>query len=443
MIIPLIRNYINVINPFVITRAMHKQLDPNSSYVKALLNDDVVWLCNLFLKKGFEIRVVGGAVRDMLMQRKAKDIDLSTTATPDEMIKVFQQSNVRYIETGLQHGTLTAHINKNDFEVTTLRIDVETYGRLAKVEFTHDWRLDALRRDLTFNAMSMDINAMLYDYFDGETDLKNGKVRFVGDAECRIKEDYLRILRYFRFYGRIAPDIHQHESVTLNNIKKLAAGLKQIAVERIWVEMSKILTGGHAPHLVKLIYDLGVAENIALPACEEKHFTEFEKVWTDTRGVQPHPVSLLVTLVDTANQAEQLAIKWKLSTNEKNLACFIASHRYQTVAERIDSSEAVFKHASLKYYQDILVRKCNPKNTVLIKDQVRELLHYEGKTTESELIAKWTVPKFPITGADLKKKGVKQGPDMGRILNKLKDLWIESYYTLTKDYLLEKVDVYG
>lgn len=87
-------------------------------------------------------------------------------------------------------------------------------------------------------------------------------MRFVGDAECRIKEDYLRILRYFRFYGRIAPDIHQHESVTLNNIKKLAAGLKQIAVERIWVEVSKILTGGHAPHLVKLIYDLGVAENI-------------------------------------------------------------------------------------------------------------------------------------------------------------------------------------
>lgn len=158
------------------TTTMQRQLDIGSNEVRTILQGDVSFLCEIFLKNGYEIRVVGGSVRDMLMKQKSKDIDLSTTATPDEMIKVFNKNNIRYIETGLQHGTLTVHFNEKDYEITTLRIDVETYGRAAKVEFTHDWMLDAERRDLTVNAMSMDVDGYLYDYFGGETDLKEGKV---------------------------------------------------------------------------------------------------------------------------------------------------------------------------------------------------------------------------------------------------------------------------
>ena len=158
--------------------ATNRQLDKTLPEVKYILQDEVVQLCKLFIKNGFEIRIVGGAVRDMLMKKPAKDIDLSTNATPNQMIEIFKENEIKFYETGLQHGTLTAHINNTDYEITTLRIDVETYGRQAKVEFTNDWFLDAERRDLTFNSMSMDVNAMLYDYFQGESDLKASKVIF-------------------------------------------------------------------------------------------------------------------------------------------------------------------------------------------------------------------------------------------------------------------------
>ena len=156
-----------------------RQLDTTLPEVSNLLNTEVKWLCNLFLNKGYEIRVIGGAVRDMLMEKFPKDIDLSTTATPDQMIDLCKEKEIRYIETGLHHGTLTIHLNERDYEVTTLRIDVETFGRLAKVEFTQDWYLDAERRDLTVNAMSVDINGVLHDYFNGEEDLKNWKVSII------------------------------------------------------------------------------------------------------------------------------------------------------------------------------------------------------------------------------------------------------------------------
>jgi len=154
-----------------------RQLDRSDPYVTGLLRDDVIKLCKMFSERDYEIRLVGGCVRDMLSKRVAKDIDISTTATPDQMIELFKANSIRFIETGLQHGTLTVHYGDIDYEITTLRIDVETYGRAAKVRFTNDWKLDALRRDLTFNAMSLDIDGNLYDYFDGEKDLHNGMVR--------------------------------------------------------------------------------------------------------------------------------------------------------------------------------------------------------------------------------------------------------------------------
>lgn len=156
-----------------------RQMDTTFPEVSNLLNTEVKWLCSLFLNKGYEIRVIGGAVRDMLMGKLPKDIDLSTTATPNQIIDLCKEKKIRYIETGLQHGTLTIHLKERDYEVTTLRIDVETFGRLATVEFTQDWYLDAERRDLTVNAMSVDVNGVLHDYFNGEEDLKDWKVSII------------------------------------------------------------------------------------------------------------------------------------------------------------------------------------------------------------------------------------------------------------------------
>lgn len=230
---------------------------------RELLTDELLTVVNAFLGRGHEVRIVGGAVRDILLSRQLpKDIDLSTTAIPDEMIAVFKESGIRYIETGLEHGTLTAHLNGHNFEITTLRIDTQHDGRRAVVEFVNDWKLDAERRDLTINAMSIDFDGNLFDYFGGVEDLKAKHVRFVGDPEKRIKEDYLRILRYFRFYGRISETSNDHAQMTMKIIEKCASGLRNVAVERVWTELSRILTANFAPSLLKQMYELGVAENI-------------------------------------------------------------------------------------------------------------------------------------------------------------------------------------
>ena len=254
----------------------------DTPHFRALLTPELRRLESLFRSNGYSFRLVGGVVRDLLLEQPAKDIDIATECTPNDMITLFEQNGIRYIPTGLQHGTVTVHLNSTDYEITTLRIDRETDGRHATVDFTKDWRLDALRRDLTINAMSLELDGTLYDYFDGQRHLAERKVAFVGDAHSRIREDYLRcgtgrfvlkrvcimisvycrILRYFRFYGRIVPAAENHDPATLDAIRETAGGLRGVSVERVWVEMGKILTGNHAPHLVRVMYQLGVAENI-------------------------------------------------------------------------------------------------------------------------------------------------------------------------------------
>ena len=235
-----------------------------SESFKKLLTPSLLKLEKLFADNGYNLRLVGGVVRDLLLGKAPKDVDLATECTPDDMIRLFDSQGIRYIPTGLEHGTVTVHVENTgtDYEITTLRVDRETDGRHALVNFTTDWRLDAERRDLTINAMSLDFNGTLYDYFEGQRHLAEKRVLFVGDATSRIKEDYLRILRYFRFYGRIVPSAGQHDAETLEAICSLAHGLENISVERIWMEVRRIVTGGHAPHLIRTMYSTRVAKYI-------------------------------------------------------------------------------------------------------------------------------------------------------------------------------------
>jgi len=229
---------------------------------------EVVALADVFKKHNYELRIAGGAVRDFLHpsgEVKPNDIDFATDATPSQMKDMFTRENIRMInvEGGEKHGTITARIlDSENFEVTTLRVDKVTDGRKAEVEFTTDWQVDAERRDLTINSMFLDLNGKLYDYFGGKKDLHGHRIAFVGSADRRIQEDYLRILRYFRFYGRIvgeeietdsqllksySPTLKRHEKGTICAIKGNADGLGQISGERIWSEWKKILSGrfGH------------------------------------------------------------------------------------------------------------------------------------------------------------------------------------------------------
>lgn len=229
-----------------------------------LLTPPLLHLEDIFKRRGYSLRLVGGVVRDLLLGVKPKDVDLATECTPPEMVDMFEAANIRYIPTGIQHGTITVHIKEpqTDYEITTLRVDRETDGRHAVVDFTTDWKLDAERRDLTINAMSLDFQGNLYDCFDGQKHLAERRIVFVGNPVTRIREDYLRILRYFRFYGRLVRQEEQHELENMNAIKTLAPGLRNISVERVWTEMRRILIGRHAPHLVRKMYETGVADCI-------------------------------------------------------------------------------------------------------------------------------------------------------------------------------------
>jgi tRNA nucleotidyltransferase (CCA-adding enzyme) len=403
-----------------------------SDSFKKLLTPSLLKLERLFVDNGYHLRLVGGVVRDLLLGKAPSDVDLATECTPKDMIRLFETRGIRYIPTGLEHGTITVHIGDKgtDYEITTLRVDRETDGRRAVVDFTTDWRLDAERRDLTINAMSLDFAGTLYDYFNGQEHLAQKKVLFVGDASSRIKEDYLRILRYFRFYGRIAPLPEQHDAEILKAISSLAHGLKDVSVERIWMEMRRIVTGGHAPHLIKMLYSTGVARYIGLPENgleeESEAIKEFERVWMEHQHHPLEPVTLLTALSSTPAQAHALTVAWKMSTVERRLSTLVASNR----------SEAQDPSTPIKTYQDLLVDGVQCWMVV-------QLLRYAGQHCKAEEIEKFVVPTFPVNGSHLKALGLNPGPEYGPILHMLRQKWKEDYYITSKEQLLEIVSKTG
>lgn len=310
---------------------------------QSIFTDELKALLDVFTKHEHEIRIAGGAVRDLLMQKKPTDLDFATTATPTQMKSMFEAENIRMINmNGEKHGTITPRINnKENFECTTLRIDILTDGRHAEVEFTKDWMLDANRRDLTINAMFLGFDGSVYDYFFGYEDLQDRRVRFVGNADTRIKEDFLRILRYFRFYGRIATSPDKHDPATLKVITDNAYGLQRISGERIWVELKKILQGNFADELVLTFIKCGLAEYIgetilSLVKTYRNYFpilglpmkpntNGFQTLWAHRSSEHEyHPMTMLASLLHTPDDALHLHERLKFSAYERDLLYFIA-----------------------------------------------------------------------------------------------------------------------
>ncbi|MDA7582844.1 CCA tRNA nucleotidyltransferase, partial [Candidatus Pelagibacter sp.] len=189
--------------------------------------------------KNSEIRYVGGCVRKIINREKVDDIDLAVNLKPEDVCDALNKKNIKYYESGIEHGTITALINDIKFEITSLRKDVDTDGRHAKVEFSDNWKEDASRRDFTINSIYADIEGSLFDPFDGKKDLENGKVNFIGDVEVRIKEDYLRVLRYIRFFLNYSKDKHDPKIIKI--IKKNLSGVSAISSERLLDEFQKLL----------------------------------------------------------------------------------------------------------------------------------------------------------------------------------------------------------
>ncbi|MBE7729611.1 CCA tRNA nucleotidyltransferase [Komagataeibacter sp. FXV3] len=207
-----------------------------------------------------DARLVGGAVRDLLCGRGVSDIDLATPFAPDMVMARLKQAGIRVVPTGLSHGTVTAVLDGHPFEITTLRRDEETDGRHATVAWTHDWRVDAARRDFTINAMSCDSAGKVHDYFNGRADLAAGRIRFVGEARLRITEDALRILRFFRFQARYGGDVPDPEAIAA--ITALSVMIDRLSVERVWSELRRILVGPHVVRTLAQMHDAGVLAHV-------------------------------------------------------------------------------------------------------------------------------------------------------------------------------------
>lgn len=275
------------------------------------LHKQVIEILN---KKGFESRLAGGCVRDKLLCQKPKDYDIATTATPDQVTEIFKKHFFfAVVPTGLQHGTVTITKNHESVEVTTLRVDKICDGRHAEVEFTDSFELDASRRDFTINAMYEDLYGNIYDFFNGEEDLKNGVLRFVGNADDRIQEDYLRIMRYFRFAARFEMKGTLEAIEAINRHKD---GLRKISQERITSELLKTLECKHAYRGVNLMRDCEIFD-IILPEWNHK------RPLIETSNSIIKLASMVYGI--TSEQAETLGRRFKLSTTELRQLVFLCT----------------------------------------------------------------------------------------------------------------------
>lgn len=399
----------------------------NTSEFKSLFSEGLKGLAELFGKHQHELRIAGGAVRDLLSGKRPDDVDFATTATPEEMKQMFQKAGIRMINNkGEKHGTITARLHNENFEVTTLRVDVQTDGRHAEVEFTTDWQKDSERRDLTINSMFLGLDGTLYDYFKGYEDLKKRKVRFVGSAEQRIQEDYLRILRYFRFYGRVAPEPDRHDPKTLVAIRENRRGLAAISGERIWTELKKMVVGNHADHLLELMYSLELVQYLGLPP--DGNVEEIKRVWQKAKDHSPKPMTILAALFRRPEEVERMDLRLKVSKEEKTLALFLVKYRQELCKSREEPD-------SLKPFTDFII----DSRELDTQSKVCELLKYQGEEKLHAELSGWSVPRFPVNGHDLRRMGITSGKEIGSTLQDLRDVWKKSGYQMDKDELLSHV----
>lgn len=370
-----------------------------------LMTPETKKLMRAFDQAGFEIRFVGGCVRDALLGVVPKDVDFCTDATPDEMRDIATINKFKFLPTGVAHGTATLVVDDEPFEVTTLRVDVDTDGRHAEVEFTRSFEVDAERRDLTINAMSMDMEGNVYDYFGGRDDLKNKVVRFVGVAELRVQEDYLRILRYFRFAARFDSTMSQ-DDLDLFSENEVLDKLNVVSVERFWQEMSKLLDPSMPARVRVVDVMFKTRVNRALGVFR---FNPVELARSDDA------VAALSTLVASTDE-ENFFKFWKLSKAEEAKVRNLVRNRCVNWSE--------------ERVEVMLTRDKFPL------DHVVSMLEIAGEPTLARYAEAFQVPTFPVTGKDLLASGMKPGAAMGQRLRKLENAWVFSRFTRTKEELL-------
>ncbi len=347
-----------------------------------------------------EARMVGGAVRDMLVGCPVADVDFASPLPPETVMQRARAAGLKAVPTGLAHGTITVVAEGRGFEVTTLRRDVATDGRHAVVEYTDDWREDASRRDFTINAMSAIRNGTVYDYFGGREDLAAGRVRFVGEAARRIREDYLRVLRFFRFYARYAQGEPDAEAVAA--IIALREGVRSLSAERVWSEIKLILKATDPVAALRLMVQTGVLE-LVLPGADVERLALLV-----ARGGPVDPL-LRMAALGPGNVAA-FAGKWRLSRGEEA--------RLDKLMRREmphpEDDDAVLRRALAVNEAAVLVDR-----SWLYGGAGPE---WDGLRTRLLGMAR---PVFPLQGRDLAALGIPPGPRLGALLREAQGWWLD------------------
>jgi poly(A) polymerase len=372
--------------------------------------------------KDSEARYVGGCVRKIINKEEVDDIDLAVNLNPSEVCQCLKNNDIEYYESGILHGTVTAIINKHKFEITSLRQDVDTDGRHAKVEFSKNWKEDASRRDFTFNSIYADIDGNLFDPFDGKKDLENGKINFIGDADKRVKEDFLRVLRYVRFYLNYSKNKHDPEIIKI--IKKNLIGLQKISSDRLLDEFKKLLnTNG----FFRLFEDKECLEIINLSFPQLKNISVLKKLNSfakqEFRKVDfVFLVSLMV--IDGTDNADYFVYKFNISKKDQKRIIFLNNFFSKNITKKSFSEKnlnKIFYFNGVGAINDLLYFRIFKSNTV--DPYLLQLIKNFNKKE---------VPIMPFKANFLMEKyNIPEGKELGGKLKLIEETWCDNNFQIS------------
>ncbi|HUY68864.1 MAG TPA: CCA tRNA nucleotidyltransferase [Alphaproteobacteria bacterium] len=364
---------------------------------------------------GGRLRIVGGAVRDALLEKEIGEVDLACDLPPEKTAEILAKAGIKVAPTGIEHGTITAVVDHQGYEITALRRDIETDGRRAKVEFTDDWQADAARRDFTINAIYADADGTLYDYFGGRGDLAEGRVRFIGQAEARIREDVLRILRFFRFYAFFGRGDADAEGLRAS--AALAHLLPQLSAERVWREIGKLLAAENPAPSWRLMGANGVLAQVLPDAADVARLEGLlaaEKKYEVAGAAQAGAAltRLAALLPQDEAVAAQVAAKLKMARREAERVRLLAvlPARLRGRCDPLPLRCALYDYGADACRAAALLLAASDRGIDL--DPVLAAA------------AAWDNPVFPLQGADILQLGVAPGPRVGEILRAVEEWWM-------------------
>lgn len=380
-------------------------------------------------------RFVGGCVRNALWDEPVADIDLATQIAPETVAAVLKKAKIKTVPTGIAHGTITAVVNGKPYEITTLRRDVETDGRRAVIAYTDDWAEDAQRRDFTVNALYADLSGEIFDPTgEGFADIEARRFRFVGDADQRVREDYLRILRLFRFvawYGRDAKITKE----ALIACRENRSGLKTLSAERVWSETKKLLSAPDPVRSVRIMLQQELLDTL-LPEASNVDGLSCIVALESREAIKPDPLLRLMAMMGREPLPAVLMTKRLRMSNKE-------ADRLKAWAS---DGESLSSDMSERARMQAIYR--SGKQTILDRARLRaagatDPLESSRWMVLADLALGWTPPQFPLRGADLVKAGVPKGPKLGKALAALEALWVRSGFSTEKPQLLAALKLLG